>query len=173
MSIMQRIEDSRTNRSRAFPESWEGPFDIDIREEGVTHRYERSLKTEDMEKFNAAIQAWGAKVKSALPSSISSQGIKGNKLGRSIKDRYFFDYGEIYRIGINFRREGIFVHKGVGRGYVMSGGTVVKTSKTPGFNRLPKPWFNPVIEAHIAELGDIIHSYTDSAIINSTRIYIR
>lgn len=173
MGIMKRISEQGSNRSRAFPNTWEGPFDIEIKEEGVTHRYERSMDMADVDKFNAAIQAWGAKVRAALPPSISGLGIKGNKLSSSIKDRYFYDYGEIYRIGISFRREGIFVHKGVGRGYKMQGGTVVKTSKSPGFNRFPKPWFNPVIESHIAELGEIINSYVDTAIINTARIYIR
>jgi hypothetical protein len=172
MGLMKRLLEERTNRNRAFSKSWEGPFDIEIREDGITHRYNRSLDTESLEKFNTAIQAWGNKVRSALPGSISNQGIKGRKLGRSIKNTYHYDYGEIYRIGFAFNREGIFVHKGVGRGYKMSGGTVVKTSKTQGFNRQPKPWFNPVIESYFSELEEIIKSYTETAIINSSQIYI-
>jgi hypothetical protein len=55
----------------------------------------------------------------------------------------------------------------------MQGGTVVKTSKSVGFNRRPKPWFNPVIDAFIPELGEIIKAYSDTAIVNSTKIFIR
>jgi len=49
----------------------------------------------------------------------------------------------------------------------------VKTAKTQGFNRKPKPWFNPVIESFIPELEQIIKEYADSAVLNTVRIFIR
>lgn len=153
--------------------SWEGPFDISIQEQGKTQRFERGLDTKAVEEFNSQIRAWGDKVRNALGPSISSAGIKGSKLIRSIRNTYKEEYGEIFRIGFAFAREGVYVHKGVGRGYVMKGGVVVKTSKTIGFNRKPKPWFNHIIETFIPELEQIIYGYTDTAIINSVRIYIR
>jgi hypothetical protein len=172
MSLAKRILESRSNRAGAF-KSWEGPFDIDIKEDGITHRYERGLDTKALEEFNERIKTWGSRVKSALPPSIQSQSITGIQLRRSIKNQYKYDYGEIYRIGFAFARHGVFVHKGVGRGYRMEGGTVVKTAKTEGFNRRPKPWFNPVIESFIPELDEIVKDYAENAIVNSVRIYIR
>lgn len=132
------------------------------------------MDTKALEEFNSKIMDWGSRVKAALPSSISSHGISGKQLRRSIKNRYKYDYGEIDRIGFAFARHGVFVHKGVGRGYVMQGDTVVKTAKTSeGFNRSPKPWFNPVIESYIPELQQIVSDYTDKAVLNTVRIFIR
>jgi hypothetical protein len=151
-----------------------GPFDVSIEETGKTQRWERTQwAPEAAEDFNQKLMAWGAKVNAALPGSISAHGIGGKRLSRSIRNTYYYEFGEIYRLGFSFAREGIFIHKGVGRGYVMSGGIVVKLSKSLGFNRKPKPWFNPVIQSYMQELEDIILSYTDTAIINSARIYIR
>ena len=174
MGLWKKIAEGRTARRGAFNGTWEGPFDIGIEEQGKTQRFARSQwNAQEAQAFNDRIMAWGAKVAGAMPASISSQGIGGKKLKRSVKNNYYYEFGEIFRVGFSFARQGIFVHKGVGRGYVMNNGTVVKTSKSEGFNRDPKPWFNPVIEAHIAEFEQIIKDYTETAIINSARIYIR
>lgn len=171
--MMERLAEIRSNRKSAFNRSWEGPFDVSIEDTGKTQRFERSRNTAEMDAFNAKLMAWGERARAAMPGSITSAGIKGSKLGRSIRNTYYYDFGEIFRLGFSFRREGIFVHKGVGRGYVMKNGTVVKTTKQPGFNRQPRPWFNPVVERFIPELEQIIFEYAETAIINSTRIYIR
>jgi hypothetical protein len=170
MSIWDRIAESRSGGTSRG--SWEGPFDVGITS-SKTERFQRSRNTEEMEAFNDRLKAWGAKVSAAMPGSISSNSIGGSRLARSIRNTYYYEFGEIYRLGFSFAREGIFVHKGVGKGYVMKNGVVVKTSKTEGFNRQPKPWFNPVIESFMPELEEIILKYADTAIINSTRIYIR
>ena len=170
MSIMQRIADARSNSRK---DSWDGPFDVNIEETGKTQRFERSRNTDETKDYNDRLRAWGEKVKGALPDSISSHSIKGSKLSNSIKNTYYKEFGEIYRLGFSFAREGIFVHKGVGRGYVMRGTSVVKTAKTEGFNRKEKPWFNPVVASFIPELEQIIVEHTDSAVINSSRIFIR
>lgn len=173
MGIMKRLLDRQMGGRGSRTPSWEGPFDISVDEPGATQRFERTRNMELVEAFNQKIIAWSDQVKGTLPGSIRSEGIKGSNLIRSLRGTFKYDYGEIYRLGFAFKREGVFVHKGVGRGYVMRGGTVVKTSKTEGFNRRPKPWFNPVIEAKIPELEQIIREYTSTAIINSSRIFIR
>jgi len=172
MGLWKKIAETRSD-NRRIRGSWEGPFDVSIEETGKTQRFERSRNTDEMEAFNEQLKGWGAKVNAAFPPSISAHGISGKHLSRSIRNTYYYEFGEIFRLGFSFAREGIFVHKGVGKGYVMSNGVVVKVSKTLGFNRKPKPWFNPVIESFIPELEQIIFDYAESAIINSTRIYIR
>ncbi len=151
----------------------DGPFEMTIEEQGKTQRFERGLDSKAVEEFNSNVRAWGDKVRNALGSSVSSAGIKGSRLKGSIRNTYKEEYGEIFRLGFTFKREGVYVQKGVGRGYVMNGGVVVKTSKTIGFNRKPKPWFNHIIESFMPELEEIIYDYTDTAIINTVRIYIR
>ncbi len=172
--LMDRIAGERTVRKGAFQKSWEGPFDMSIEESGKTQRFERTQwAPEAAEAYNNNLKAWGAKVKAALPPSISSIGIGGKNLSKSIRNTFYYEFGEIFRLGFSFAREGIFVHKGVGRGYVMNNGTVVKISKNAAGSRIPKVWFNPVIESFMPELEQIIKNYTETAIINSTRIYIR
>ena len=174
MSLAKRLLELRTNRQpRGSKAKWEGPFDIEIREESATNRYTRTRDTASVNAFNNEIKTWGAKVKSQLYPSIASNEIKGTKLKSSIKNTYKEDYGEIFRIGFSFKPEGVYVHKGVGRGYVMQGGVVVKTSRTEGWNRRPKPWFNPVIEANMPELQEIIKRHVSDAVINTARIYIQ
>ena len=173
MGLWKKVAENRTVRTGAFQVYWEGPFDVSINEPGKTQRFSRSMNTDEMEPFNERLKSWGNKVRSALPVSISSHGIGGKQLKRSIRNTYYYEFGEIFRLGFSFAREGIFVHKGVGRGYNMVNGMVVKTSKTSGFNRKPKPWFNPVVESFIPALEQIIKEYTETAIVNSSRIYIR
>lgn len=174
MGLMKRILESRHNRGRNMSRSWEGPFEIDFKEEGVTQRYERSRDMKAVDDFNQKVQAWSAKIKAQLPGSITSQGMGGKVLSRSIRETFKYDHGEIFRLGFSFARHGVYVHKGVGRGYRMNGEVVVKTARTTeGFNRKPKPWFNPVIESGMPELEQIVKEYTQTAIVNSTRIYIR
>ena len=173
MSIMKRLAESRTVRRKAFSDKWEGPFEIDIRQDQQAPDPSGFKTSEQIEAFNEKVKAWSAKVKSDLVPSIRANDISGIKLSRSIRNTFQTEYGEISRLGFSFARHGIFVHKGVGRGYQARNGMVVKTSKTPGFNRQPKPWFNPVVESHLDELGQIIHDHNEKAIINSTRIFIR
>lgn len=51
-------------------------------------------------------------------------------LGDSIKSVTKKSYGVIDRVTYTFERHGVFVHKGVGRGYEMQGGMVVRTAKS-------------------------------------------
>jgi hypothetical protein len=52
--------------------------------------------------------------------------------------------GFVSRISFKFKKSGIFVHKGVGRG--------TPISKAGTTNRKAKEWFNPVIEKYANEL---------------------
>lgn len=171
MGLSKHLLESRSVRNNAF-HSWEGPFDITIREPGTSQSHAHR-SSEEVEAFNEQLKAWSEKVKAALEPSIRSNNISGSRLSRSIRSTYQYDYGEIFRLGFSFARHGIFIHKGVGRGYHIHGGVVVKTSRSPGFNRKAKPWFNPVVVSHLDELGEIIKAYTQTAIVNSTRIFIR
>ena len=172
-NLLQEINSQDRNRSKAFSKKWEGPFSIELREEGTPHAQATPKTTEEVNSFNDRLKSWGLMVKADLSYSAKSMIKSDKRLSRSIKNTFYYDSGEIYRLGFSFLREGIFLHKGVGRGYNMQGDEVVKTSKTAGFNRHPKPWFNPVLQSNIAELEDIIHDYAEKAILNTLRIYIR
>jgi len=92
----------------------------------------------------------------------------------------------IDRVTYTFERHGVFVHKGVGRGYEMQGGMVVHTAKSedPATRqptwwgdeprpRLPNDWFNPLLEQNLPELADKLAEINADAVLNATRMMIR
>lgn len=155
------------------------PLDVIIEgDTGITQQWGRQQDKEAVAAFNARVQAWGTKVDGALRSSISNWITKDVKLSGSLKQNYRH-YGktiaageEVTSVGFAFKPEGIYVHLGVGRGYNMQGGTRILTKKSGGWNRSPKPWFNPVIEAHVPELVEIVREYCGTLLVNTTRIFI-
>lgn len=182
MGIWKRyLENSRTNRGRMGNMRQNGTrggdiLELSIDEESVTAKYERTRNVENVEEFNKKIMDWGMKVRSELQISISANIANDKNLSKSLKNTYHYEYGEIYRLGFTFKPEGVYVHKGVGRGYNMRGDIAVRTAKQEskiGKLRKPKPWFNPVVERNMPELVSIIKSYTETAIINTARIYIK
>jgi hypothetical protein len=152
----------------------------------------RDISTEE---YNERVAYWttdtGMKIRAAI-KSLTSKG-KGDLL-KSLRGKNDKRFGEIDRISYHFERHGVFVHKGVGRGYIMRGGTVVRGFK-PGSdltayalvkNRIAKPvvltgsvnrkaveWFNPVIQNNIEKLADIITEMRADQAVNATKILIR
>jgi len=116
------------------------------------------------------------------------------KLDKSITKRADMHSGVIDYIGFNMERHGVFVHKGVGRGYAMEGGMVVRGMKpreeTKRYakaknrnigiikidgdkNRRPVEWFNPILDAAMPGLADKIAEMNADAAVNATKMYIR
>ena len=93
----------------------------------------------------------------------------------SLKSETKQNYGVIDRASLVFERHGIFVHKGVGRGYKMSGGVVIRTAKSvsPAVTRRPVEWFNPIITLMIPELVKDLEQVNADAVINATRLVIK
>jgi hypothetical protein len=140
----------------------------------------------DLNKHNAIFAKWVPKVRSELKSSTSlltggktqSFIIRGNqtegKLNPSITAKTKRDAGAVELVSFNFERHGVFIHKGVGRGYVMAGNFVIRTSKS-GSNktRTPKQWFNPVLEAHLPELANRLAEINTNAALKASGVKIR
>lgn len=174
MSIAKRLLEQRQNsRGRIIRNNTEGPYDLEITSEGITAAYQRRKDTEAMQEYNAKLKTLWTQVQSELRTSVDMVVRHNRHLGRSIKPNIYYEDGEAFKLGFSFRHEGVYIHKGVGRGYVASGGGVVKTSRTPGFNRRPKLWFNPVIERNMPALKKIVTEYNKDLIINTTRIFIQ
>lgn len=157
----------------------EGPFEIEITGESTIAKYNRNKNVEDVQKFNAAITAWGDKVRSGLVGSIGSLVKEDKKLSSTLKNNYYADnkswsgrLEEIDRIGFSFKPEGVYIHMGVGRGYHRNGGVTTRTSKQNTMGRKPVLWFNPVIKQFMPELDKIVSQYSTDLIINHTRIYL-
>lgn len=147
------------------------------------------------DEYNARVSKWGSDVGTKIRNSIRTLTTKGKgDLLKSLRMKTRKDYGEIDRIGYAFNHYGVFVHKGVGRGYIMEAG-VVKRGYKPGkvitaaalnsnravrskvltggtINRKPKPWLNPVIDENIEKLADMIAEMRAGNAVNATRIKI-
>jgi hypothetical protein len=118
-----------------------------------------------------------------------------DKLVNSIGRKIYMASGLAEGIGFKIERHGVFVHKGVGRGYIMEGGIVIRgyktlsgikkkannsnrsvasKQKTSGtMNRHPAPWFNPVLENTVPELADKIAVINADAVINELHAKIK
>ncbi len=74
----------------------------------------------------------------------------------NINTRTSKNAGVINRIRFRFKKSGVFVHKGVGKG--------TPIEKVGSTNRKPKPWFNPVIEKYANEMmEEVADEYVDVA----------
>ena len=139
-----------------------------------------------MHEFNMAILGWTPKVRTQLKSSAlqfrdgktKSFIIRKRKLGNqkesklflSINSRTHKDFGAIDGVGFLFERHGVFVHKGVGRGYRADGTVSVKHPS--GNPRRPVEWFNPVVNKYIPELADRLAQISADAVLNAARLRI-
>ncbi len=137
----------------------------------------------EMEAVNNLIKQWIPKVRTALKTSARwfSDGksdpfvTRGNRLERklaeSINSKTGLTYGVIDRVGFSFERHGVFVHKGVGRKYPITGPEKVKHPS--GKVRTAVEWFNPELEKYIPELADRIAEINADLAVNATRLRIK
>lgn len=149
-----------------------------------------SLNIEGVREQNAVVRRWIPGVNRELRSSASwfqfgktepfiirGTGAKQRQEGKlvnSIKPSTKQTYGEIDTISFSFERHGIFVHKGVGRGWEMKGKLVTRTAKGKMKNggRNMVEWFNPVIDRNAPELADQIALVNADALLNATKLRI-
>lgn len=151
----------------------------------------------DIEKYNSKVTGWGSMVATRLRASARSKfskAKKGNKTEKKLADSIRLKaakwYGEVDKLSYHFARHGVFVHKGVGRGYHMEGGKVIRTntpgkilsSKSKGVNsfvlkstagRQPVEWFNPVVNENIEKLADMVAEMDADRLVNTTKILIK
>lgn len=139
-----------------------------------------------IQEQNYAVLKWIPKVRRIIKSNASrltdgklqpmvQRGPRSEKkLAVSIETKTRRDAGEIDTITFSFERHGVFVHKGVSRGYNMSGNTVTRTAKGPQTKpRVAVEWFNPVLDTYIPELADNLAKLNANAVLNTARVKIR
>ena len=139
---------------------------------------------------NEAVLKWIPKVKSSLRSSArwfsdgKSEGMVirdhgkqiEKKLADSIDSKFKKEYNAINNISFQFERHGVFVHKGVGRGYQSNGaGLVIRTAIHPPKKntRIAVEWFNPVLDKYVPQLADQIALINTDAAVNATNMRIK
>jgi len=106
--------------------------------------------------------------------TVHKPGRSEKKLDQSITGKTKKDFGVVDRITFTFERHGVFVHKGVGRGYQMQGGMVVRTAKSKTTEvRQPAEWFNPVLDQALPELADKLAEINADAVVKATGMMIK
>ncbi len=151
-------------------------------------------KTVNLDRFNSDVRGWGKKVVGQLRQATSSfpsgknkshtyrtgihSGKREGKLNRSLGVRYSKERGgeQIETIGFKLERHGVFVQKGVGSGYVATGGHVARIAKTddPAAYRFPENWFNKTLDRNINSLSNIVVKHTgDAIVLNTKRMFIQ
>lgn len=149
-----------------------------------------SLDNEGVIKQNSIVRRWIPGVNRELRSSASwfrfgksepfimrgsgSKRRQEGKLVNSIKPSTRQSYGEIDTISFSFERHGIFLHKGVGRGWEITGKVVRRTAKGKMENggRNVVEWFNPVIDKNVPDLADQIATVNADAVVNAAKLKI-
>ena len=142
-------------------------------------------------EFNRYFRSWASKVRRKLRSSARwfsdgksesfvTRGINtGNvrqeeKLAASIRTRMKQDYGRYDSVSFNFEGHGVFIHKGVGKGYKQAGSFVTRTAKIDSSkSRIAVEWFNPVLNDYLPELADKVAEMDSSAALNAFRVNIK
>ena len=138
---------------------------------------------------NELIEMWTPKVRRALRTSAQwftdgkTESFVLRDKGKQLEKHLSESIGSytvkrddaIYKIAFKFERHGVFVHKGVGRGYKADGrGFVTRTAKNlaRGRERVAVEWFNPVLDQHLPELVDRLARINADAVVNSVGMKI-
>lgn len=141
------------------------------------------------EDFEVALGQWSQEARSEMVSILQAKTHSSGALARSLKVKVS-ENSKISRhsIGFTFKKYGVHLFRGVGRGWVMSGGTVQRgshvkkdsvrynqllkkgykkkdirnyiiSSTTQGKGRKPLDWFDSVLYRRAEKLGDIAAGY--------------
>lgn len=120
------------------------------------------------QEFNEKVRGWTISVRSRMArnapkyTGVESRKRVDPKLAASLSYRIRKDREDISsRIKYQFPRHGVFIHYGVGRGYMREGGAVVKVSRsrTQGINRRPNDWFDVEIRNNMEDLAEIAQEF--------------
>lgn len=177
-----------TDKLRGSRRSGSLPFELSLETMSEIAKFERAQDKDGMREFNRNVEQWSETSKIALRGSIKSLVKRDVYLSDSLKANIYYDtrYGrEVSRVGFSFAREGIYIHKGAGRGQggVIGGRWIdrygnqkSRSSQSAGLqgygNRKPILWFNPVIESRLPQLADLVSDYSATMQINAINLFI-
>ncbi|QXN68089.1 hypothetical protein [Microcystis phage Mae-Yong924-2] len=110
------------------------------------------------QQFNQAVKNWGHRAFREIQREIFRQriGVSGDA-SASFNWKDYKRFGQVDRVQFKFERYMIFVHKGVGKGWPISrvrANAAAWSAASGKKGRVPKPWFNPVIERMLQDLAD-------------------
>ena len=177
-----------TSQLHASRRSSNLPFELSLESSSEVDKFQRAQDKVAMKQFNKDVEDWSEKSKQALRISIKSLVKRDVSLSDSLKANLYYDrkYGsEVNRVGFSFVREGVYIHRGAGRGQGgMIGGRWIdrhgtmksRAADSAGLqgtgNRTLIPWFDPGIEGRLPQLADIVADYSATMQINATNLFI-
>ncbi|MDD4778905.1 MAG: hypothetical protein PHV53_11550 [Fermentimonas sp.] len=191
--IKRKIEQGQyarklSNQLRASRRSAYLPFELSLESSSEIDKFQRAQDKVAMKQFNQEVADWSEKSKQALRVSIKSLVRRDVSLSDSLKANLYYDnkYSkEVNRVGFSFVREGVYIHRGAGRGQggVIGGrwidrhGTMKsRAADSAGLqgtgNRQPILWFDPVIERRLPQLADLVADYSATMQINAANLFI-
>lgn len=189
ISVEQGSRRQLSNQIRGARRSMNNlPFELSLESSSEIDKYQRAQDKDSLQKFNNEVEDWAEKAKQSLRTSIKSLVKRDVYLSDSLKANLYYDrkYSkEANRIGFSFAREGIYIHKGAGRGqggiiggkWIDRHGTLKqRAAESAGLqgtgNRKQIRWFDPVIEGKLPQLADMVANYSATMQINAANIYI-
>ena len=120
-------------------------------------------------EYNQKIVAWKSATTNLLKASIASMSSEGKgELLRELKGYVNFnEAGDAWEAIWKFPRHGMFWFKGVGKGYTIVDGRIVRAIHRNNalyfidkkFVRQPHDWFNSVFAMQVPKLADIMAGY--------------
>lgn len=179
MSLVNQIRNSR-RRSEGLP------FELSL--DSFDMKDIRGTDKAAKKDYNKEIREWAKDQTMGLRRSVSQRIRQDIGLSESIKEKVYYSRGagrEANRIGFSFLREGIYVHKGAGRG---QGGLIGSTwtdsrghkkrrdpqsaGKMGQANRPENKWFDTVIDRKLPQLADIVGNYSATLQVDATKLYL-
>lgn len=126
----------------------------------------------DTRKFNEDARESGKKYLEILLKNQYALSIDENGyLEASTRMHVGYQFGLASKISYTFLRYGVFVDKGVGKGYpieTVRGNAAI--AKGGGKGRTPKMWYSLALEKQAQELADILQQDLADIAVNSIRI---
>lgn len=172
--------------------------------------YNTSAAGLKMDEQNEIVAKWASMVQKNLRGNtvILAKGKDGSiqrpaskpertekKLENSILSFTKEEFGVKNRVSIKFERHGVFVHKGVGRGYPIKGGMVLKSTQSLSsimknknmslhakinargdigrVKRNPFDWFNSTLDSMLPELANKLAEINADAVFDAAKMMIK
>lgn len=121
---------------------------------------------QELEEYNSGIVKWGRAGSRKMRQEMARLGVNMGEHTRTLRSGFGKDrFGEIYRVSFHMSRVLVYVHKGVGRGWPIS-----RAGQPSNFGRIPKPFFNPVIDNNIEDLANHVAKTKADMIVKNIHI---
>lgn len=117
-------------------------------------------------KYNNIIRNWNWPMPGYLKNQMRKLEVKSysGDLYAALDFKYYQKYGQIFRIRYRMPKQGVWIHKGVGRG------TPISKAGSPQTKRKVKDWFNSPIQKPLERLAGQLANEGAELILNSVGI---